>query len=282
MSQRLVDQLQADADVSHHCRLLGISRSGYYAWRQRASRPPCATTPILKAAFAASGQTYGSRRLVADLRQRGVVAGRFLVRRLMHDSDLKPVWRRRFVTTTDSRHDRPVADNHLARQFDPLEPNRVWSSDITYIPTRRGWLYLAIVMDLYARKIVGWAMASQMPADLVCSALRMALAQRAPEPGLLIHSDRGSQYASAEYQRLIGQHGLLGSMSGKGNCWDNAVVERFFLSLKTERVWQRDYANHAEAQRDITDYIVRFYNDRRIHSTLDNLSPNAFEQRAAA
>jgi len=169
----------------------------------------------------------------------------------------------------------------LARRFNPSDPNQAWVSDITYIRTRNGWLYLAVVLDLYARKIVGWAMAPTLHAELVCTALQLAIAQRQPAPGLIVHSDRGSQYASALHQALLARHGLVGSMSRKGNCWDNAVMERFFLSLKTERVWQRDYANHNEATTDIASYIVGFYNSVRLHSKLGNLPPNAFEHQSA-
>jgi putative transposase len=168
----------------------------------------------------------------------------------------------------------------LARQFTQLKANTAWVCDITYIHTRSGWLYLAAVLDLYSRKIVGWAMAPSMTAPLVCAALEMAVAQRCPPAGLVVHSDRGSQYASAEHQALLKHHGLVGSMSRKANCWDNAVMERFFLNLKMERVWQQDYANHAEAMRDVADYIVVFYNAVRLHSTLGNRSPNAFERES--
>jgi len=189
-------------------------------------------------------------------------------------------WRRKFVHTTNSRHDLPVAPNVLRRRFTPEEPNTAWVSDLTYIRTRSGWLYLAAVMDLYSRKIVGWAMAPSMPAQLVCDALGMAIASRRPAPGLIVHSDQGSQYASAEHTRLLDRHGLIASMSRKGNCWDNAVMERFFLNLKMERVWQRAYANHAEARLDIADYIVGFYNSIRLHSTLGYRSPMEFELQA--
>lgn len=269
--------------MSQSCRVLGISRSGYYAARQRTRQPRiCAITPVLKAAFADSGRSYGSRRLRAALSHKGIVIGRYRVRRLMRQSGLKPVWRRKFVATTHSRHDLPVADNRLDRQFDPVAPNTAWAADITYIRTRAGWLYLAVVLDLYSRKVIGWAMDRTMPAALVCRALRTAITQRRPPRGLIVHSDRGSQYASAEHLALLDAHGAHCSMSRVGNCWDNAVVERFFLSLKMERVWQRDYANHAEAERDVTDYIVRFYNDQRLSSTLHYVSPNAFERAAAA
>ena len=156
---------------------------------------------------------------------------------------MKPVWQRKFVHTTDSNHDLPIAANILNRRFNPAAPNVAYVTDITYIRTRSGWLYLAMVLDLFSRKIVGWAMAPKMPAELACAALRMAIQQRQPAPGLIVHSDRGSQYASDLYQALLDQHGFVCSMSRKGNCWDNAVAERFFLNLKMERVWQRDDAN---------------------------------------
>jgi putative transposase len=263
--------------------VLGVSRSGYYGARQRTKLAPkaCLLSTQLKAEFAASGRVYGSRRLGAVLRAQGLHIGRYRVRRLMRENRLRALWRRKFVHTTDSGHALPVSDNVLARRFNPSGPNQAWVSDITYIRTRSGWLYLAVVLDLYARKVVGWAMAPTMHAELVCAALQLAIAQRQPAPGLIVHSDRGSQYASALHQALLVRHGLVGSMSRKGNCWDNAVMERFFLSLKTERVWQRDYANHAEAMTDIADYIVGFYNSVRLHSKLGNLPPNAFEQQSA-
>lgn len=269
--------------VDQVCRVLEISRSGYYAARKRTTAAPkvCLESVQLKAAFAASGQAYGSRRLRASLALRGLSLGRYRVRSLMRQHRLRPVWKRKFIHTTDSRHSLPISPNVLARQFDPAAPNQAWVADITYIRTRAGWLYLAVVLDLYARKVVGWAMAPDMQATLVCSALQLAIAQRQPAAGLIVHSDRGSQYASAAHQKLLSKHGLVGSMSRKGNCWDNAVMERFFLNLKMERVWQRDYANHAEATVDVADYIVSFYNNVRLHSKLGNLPPNAFEQKTA-
>lgn len=284
MSYQLVEQLHKKAvPVGRLCRVLGVSRSGYYGCRQRAKLAPkaCLVSTQLKAEFAASGKVYGSRRLSAVLCAQGLRIGRHRVRRLMREHGLRSLWRRKFVHTTDSGHALPVSANVLARRFNPSGPNQAWVSDITYIRTRSGWLYLAVVLDLYARKVVGWAMAPTMHAELVCAALQLAIAQRQPTPGLIVHSDRGSQYASALHQALLARHSLVGSMSRKGNCWDNAVMERFFLSLKTERVWQRDYANHAEAMTDIADYIVGFYNSVRLHSKLGNLPPNAFEQQSA-
>jgi putative transposase len=272
------------ATVNQWCRVLGISRSGLYAARQRRSQPrqACALSVHAKAAFETSGGNYGSRRLSAALRAKGLDVGRHRVRSLMRENGLRARWRRKFVHTTDSRHEMPVAANVLDRQFRPAQANRAWVCDMTYVRTRSGWLYLAVVLDLFSRKIVGWAMAPSMPAELVCSALSLAIASRKPAAGLLVHSDRGSQYASQAHTELLTRHGLVGSMSRKGNCWDNAVMERFFLNLKMERVWLGDYANHAEAQADIADYIVNFYNPVRLHSTLGYQSPAQYEQQHAA
>jgi len=279
----LIAQWTEKAPVKQLCRVLEVSRSGFYAARQRATRPDelCAQSVQAKAAFEASGATYGSRRVSAALRAAGIDVGRHRARTLMKRNHLRPKWRRKFVHTTDSKHGLPVAANVLQRQFAPAKPNTAWVSDLTYIRTRSGWLYLAAVMDLYSRKIVGWAMAPNMPAELVCDALSMAIATRRPAPGLIVHSDQGSQYASAEHTGLLGRHGLTASMSRKGDCWDNAVMERFFLNLKMERVWQRDYANHTEAKVDIADYIVGFYNGIRLHSTLGYRSPTMYERQTA-
>ncbi len=265
------------------CRVLRVSRSGFYESRRQRQRPSivCAVAVKLKAIFSATDDCYGSRRLLKALRTSGVSIGRFKVRRLMKENGLRAVWKRKFVHTTDSNHNLPVAQNLLNRQFNPERINHSWVADITYIRTGSGWLYLAAVMDLCSRKIVGWAMAPHMRSELVYSAMQMAIAQRQPGPGLIAHSDRGSQYASLSYRQLLTKHAMRCSMSRKGNCWDNAVMERFFLNLKMERVWRGNYANHAEATKDITDYIVRFYNDERLHSTLGYLPPNGYEQQAA-
>ena len=284
MSYTLIEDLKKKAiPVSQACSALGVSRSGYYSAAKASLAAPkaCADSVHLKAAFAASGRAYGSRRLCTALQSRGITIGRHRVRSLMRANQLRSVWRRKFIHTTDSKHTMPVAANVLNREFARALPNQAWVSDITYIRTRSGWLYLAAVLDLHSRKIVGWALAPGMPAALVCAALQMAIVQRNPAPGLIVHSDRGTQYASGLHQALLAQHGLVGSMSRKGNCWDNAVMERFFLNLKMERVWQKDYANHAEAITDVADYIVNFYNAVRLHSTLGNLSPIAFEHQSA-
>ena len=284
MIHQLVHQLQRKAyPVTRVCQVLRISRSGFYEARQRRQKPQgiCPVTVKLKAMFFAAERCYGSRRLLSGLRKDGISIGRFKVRRLMKKHGLRPVWKPKFIHTTNSNHGLPVAENLLNRQFNPQRANLSWVADITYIRTRSGWLYLAAVMDLFSRKIVGWAMAPHMRAELVCSAMQLAITQRQPEPGLIAHSDQGSQYAGATYQGLLERHGMRCSMSARGNCWDNAVMERFFLNLKMERTWRRDYANHNEAIKDITDYIVRFYNEDRLHSTLGYLPPNQYEKQAA-
>jgi transposase InsO family protein len=285
MIHQLLKQLQAEKayPLSQCCRVLGISRSGYYEAERRTKRTKslCETSIQLKSVFETSGRCYGSRRVKAALEGKGIRIGRYKVRTLMRKNQLKPIWKRKFIHTTDSKHNLPVFENILNRQFKPEAANQAWVADITYIRTLSGWLYLAAVLDLYSRKIVGWAMAPSMPAELVCVALQMAIAQRQPTAGLIVHSDRGSQYASDEYQKLIEQHGFIGSMSRKGNCWDNSVMERFFLNLKMERVWRQHYANHQEAIKDITDYIVCFYNAKRLHSVLGNVPPNLYEQEMA-
>ncbi|MBD8203285.1 IS3 family transposase [Pseudomonas viridiflava] len=281
---QMVHQLQSKAyPVARVCRVLRISRSGFYEAHQRQlnPKPVCTAVTRIKAIFEASEHCYGSRRTLSLLRAEGMSIGRFKVRRLMKQQGLRPVWKRKFVHTTNSNHNLPVAENLLNRQFNPEAIDRSWVADITYIRTRGGWVYLAAVMDLFSRKIVGWAMATHMRAELVTSAMQLAVAQRQPEPGLIAHSDRGSQYAGAAYQALLARHDMRCSMSRKGNCWDNAVMERFFLNLKMERTWRKDYANQGEAIKDISDYIVRFYNESRLHSTLGYVPPNHYERQAA-
>ena len=285
MTYRLVRQLQQKAySVAHVCRVLNVSRSGFYEAGKRAAAPVsiCPVTVQLRASFKDSGGCFGSRPLRTALRDKGMAIGLYKIRRLMRANGLRSAWKPKFVHTTDSNHDLPIAENVLNRHFNPVTPNEAWVADITYIRTRSGWLYLAVVLDLFSRKIVGWSMAPNMPAELVCSAMQLAIAQRQPPPGLIAHSDRGSQYASASYRALLARNDMQQSMSRKGNCWDNAVMERFFLSLKMERVWRRDYANHGEAIRDITEYIVGFYNNKRLHSKLGYLPPTVYEQAMAS
>ena len=266
--------------ISRCCKLIDLQPSSYYAITVRQALPPKVdnTQIALQAAFMASGQSYGSRRLMRALNRQGFNVGRYRVRTMMKVAQLVPVWKRKFVRTTDSKHTGRIAPNLLQQDFKVTRMNTVWVADITYIRTQSGWLYLAAVMDLYARKIVGWALASHMRASLVCSALNMAIIARQPSTDLVVHTDQGSQYASDDYLALLAKHKITASMSGRGNCYDNAVMERFFLNLKMERVWQTHYANHQEAVKDISHYIVAFYNGTRLHSSLGYLSPNQFEE----
>jgi transposase InsO family protein len=224
---------------------------------------------------------YGSPRIHKELVARGHTCCVHTVAKLMRDHDIRAKTARKFrVRTTDSDHDLPVADNLLGRQFDPAGPNETWRTDITSIPTGEGWLYLAVVEDLYARRIVGWAMAEDMESRLVVDALELAVQRRLPGEGLLSHSDRGSQYASEHYQRLLARHGILCSMSRKADCWDNAPMESFFASLKKELVHDADFATRAEARAALVEYIEVFYNNQRRHSSLGYVSPAEYEQSA--
>ena len=209
----------------------------------------------------------------------GYPVGRRRTQRLMKQAEVFVRYRKKYKVTTNSKHKKPVYENVLNRQFHVAEANKAYVSDITYVWTQEGWLYLAVVMDLFSRKIVGWSMSSRMKASLVCDALNMAIWQRKPPTGLIVHSDRGSQYASKEYRNLLKMHHYAGSMSKKGDCWDNSVIESFFGSLKQERVQWRNYQTRWEAQQDILNYITMFYNSNRLHSYLGYQSPNQFEQK---
>jgi transposase InsO family protein len=264
------------------CQTLGVSCQGFYAWRDRPSseqqRRRDALLVAIRAVHAEVKQRYGSPRIHAELQARGVACSVNTVAKLMHDNNVRAKTTRKFKNTTDSNHPLPVADNLLDRQFDPHGPNERWLADITYIPTREGWLYLAAIEDLYSRRVVGWSMADHMESRLVVDALEMAVARRLPAEGLLAHSDRGSQYASAHYQQLLGKHGIACSMSGVGQCWDNAPMESFFASLKKELVHHEDYQTKAEARGSIFEYIEAFYNPKRRHSYLGYVSPAEYEQ----
>ena len=266
-------------DIANACRLLGVSRSGYYAARQRALAAPrlCPVSVKLQAAFARSGRSYGSRRLLKALRAKGLQIGRHRVRRLMREHQLRTVWRRKFVHTTDSRHGLPVAPNVLDRQFDPVMPNRAWVTDITYVRTRSGWLYLAAVMDLFSRKIVGWAMAPSIPAELVCSALQMAITQRQPPAGLIVHSDRGSQFRSRRFLKALKRHGLTGSMGRVGACGDNAAMESFFALLQKNVLDRGGWATRQQLRLAIVHWIEATYHRKRRQRRLGKLTPVEFE-----
>lgn len=268
------------------CRVLAVSRSGYYAWCARPLSPRAQADQQLglaiRAVHAASRRTYGSPRVQAELGAQGWRCGRHQVARLMRAAGLAGQHRRRGRGTTDSGHAFPVVANTLARQFAVARPNQVWAADLTYVPTDEGWLYLAVVLDLASRRVVGWAMQARLTEAVALAALRMALGQRRPGGGLVHHSDRGSQYASRAYQAELARQGIQPSMSRRGNVWDNAVVESFFATVKTELVHQRHYRSRREAQADLFAYLELWYNRRRRHSALGYLSPAAFERQQVA
>jgi transposase InsO family protein len=271
-----------DLPVDILCDVLEVSRSGYYAWRGRPSSHQSQRRAALAAKIgvvhADHRGVYGSPRVWKALKAGGETVSRNTVAKVMRVQGLRGKVKRKFVPrTTDSAHGQPVAPNVLDRQFTAAEPNRKWAGDITYIPTEEGWLYLAGVIDLHSRRIVGWSMADHLQTDLVADALTMALARRLPAAGLLHHSDRGVQYASDAYQSLLRDHGIQGSMSGKGDCWDNAVMESFWATLKTELVHHEHYATREQARRSIFEYIEVFYNRKRLHSSLGYVSPETFE-----
>ena len=269
--------------VVHMCRLLGVKRSSYYDWRKRPAKvipaEELALRRRMKALFAASRESLGSRTMMENLRKEGFEIGRERTRKLMKALNLKVKQKRKYKVTTDSKHRLPVAENVLDRQFLPTGPNQAWGTDITYLWTQEGWLYLAVVIDLYSRRVVGWAMDRRMKKALVIRALMMAINLRKPAAGLIHHSDRGSQYASHDYQKLLKQHGMVTSMSRKGNCWDNAPVERFFSSLKREWTGDRLYRTRREAIADVREYVAVYYNSKRLHSTLGYKTPLDYEKK---
>jgi putative transposase len=266
------------------CRVLGVSKSGYYAWLGRPESRRTSANRVLvsqiRVVHQRSRKSYGSPRITEELNDIGVPCGRHRVARLMRHAGIRAKTVKKYKATTDSKHSLPVSPNLLSRQFTVTRPNRVWVSDITYVRTTEGWLYLAAVMDLYARRIVGWAMSERIDGELTLSALRQALNQRRPSPGLIHHSDRGKQYAAGDYQKLLRDHGALCSMSRKGDCWDNAPCESFFGTLKQELVYQERFDTREEAKAKIFEYIEVFYNRQRRHSSAGSRSPVEFERLA--
>lgn len=264
------------------CQMLDVRRSAFYEWRDRPRKviaeDELALRRCMKELFAASRGSLGSRTMMKNLRQEGFEIGREKTRRLMKQLNLKVKSKRKYRVTTDSRHQLPVAENVLDRDFSPSAPNQAWASDITFLWTQQGWIYLAVVIDLYSRRVIGWSIDRHMKKALVIRALMMAINLRKPPPGLIQHSDRGSQYASHAYQALLKQHGMIGSMSRKGNCWDNAPVERFFSSLKREWTGDRLYRTREEAIADVREYVAVYYNSRRLHSTLAYTTPMQYEE----
>ncbi len=272
-----------DFPVQLLCRMLSVQRSAYYDWRDRPGKvtgpEELALRRRMKALFAASRGSLGSRMMMKNLREEGFDIGRDRTRRLMKQLGLKVKHKRKYKVTTDSKHKLPVARNVLNRDFSPTAPNQSWGTDITYLWTQEGWIYLAVVIDLYSRRVVGWSIDRRMKKALVIRALMMAVNLRKPPPGLIHHSDRGSQYASHDYQKLLKQHGMICSMSRKGNCWDNAPVERFFSSLKREWTGDRWYRTRQEAIADVREYVAVYYNSKRLHSTLGYTTPLNYEKR---
>jgi putative transposase len=282
MTFRFIEDHREHWPVRLLCETLEVSTAGYYAWRQRptSSQEQRRTALVveIRAIHAETKARYGSPRVHAELAARGQDCCVNTVAKLMHDHDIRAKTARKFRCTTDSNHHLPVADNVLDRQFNPSEANEVWVADITYIPTREGWLYLAAVEDLFSRRVVGWSIAEHLESRLVVDALELAVQRRLPGEGLLTHSDRGSQYASEHYQLLLAKHGIVCSMSRKADCWDNAPMESFFASLKKELVHDADFVTKAEARAALVEYIEVFYNNQRRHSSLGYVSPAEYEQ----
>jgi len=264
------------------CKALDVSQSGYHAWRTRPQsdrkRIDWRLLLLIEKIHQGSRGTYGSPRVHAVLEGKGETCSKGKVERLMRKHGIRAKTKKKFKATTDSKHRLPVSANVLNRDFKPSAPDRSWAGDITYLWTGEGWLYLAVVLDLFSRKVVGWAMERTMNRDLVLKALKMAIRARKPEPGLISHSDRGSQYASNDYQELLKIYGITCSMSRKGNCWDNSVVESFFGTLKQEHVFFCDFMTREEARRSVFEWIEGFYNRERLHSTLGNRSPEEYER----
>lgn len=283
MKYAFIRQHSNDYPVKQLCRQLGVQRSAYYDWRARPGKvvPPQELTlrRCMKALFAGSRGSLGSRTMMRNLRDEGFEIGRDKTRWLMKRLGLKVRQKRKYKVTTDSKHNLPVAKNVLNRQFSPAAPNQVWGTDITYLWTQQGWIYLAVVIDLYSRRVVGWAIDRRMKKALVIRALMMAVNLRKPPPGLICHSDRGSQYASHDYQKLLTQHQMICSMSRKGDCWDNAPVERLFSSLKREWTGNRLYRTRQEAIADVREYVAVYYNSKRLHSALGYTTPMNYEKR---
>ncbi|WP_155888043.1 IS3 family transposase [Cupriavidus sp. WS] len=275
----VIEQAEKVWPVAVVCEILGMPRSTYYAWKARQAKP-CAQREALmgqvQAIHETSGQSYGSRRMSQELRRRGHAVGRHRARGLMREAQVAVRKARKHYYSKGGKSS-AIAPNRLNRQFAVAQPNRVWAGDVTFIWTQQGWLYLAVVMDLFSRRVVGWAYSNSADTRLVVRALRIALSSRQPAEGLMFHSDQGSPYASHAFQELLREEGITPSMSRAGNCWDNAVVERFFCSLKGERIRDRIYCDRAEAQADITNYVLFFYNQQRLHSAAMNMPPAEYE-----
>ena len=269
------------------CHVLGVKNNNFYSYQKRKAQTPVDTThqemlEWVKDIAEFSDNTYGERRIQKALNLLDFPVGRRKTAQLMKEANVWVRYKKKYKATTNSEHNKPVYENELEQNFNVQQPDQAWVQDITYIWTSEGWLYLAIVIDLYSRKVVGWSMGTRMKAQLVCDALTMAMWQRKPKAGLIVHSDQGVQYASHQYRRILRLHGFVGSMSKKGCCWDNAVAESFFGSLKQERIHWRNYQTRYAAQQDVLNYITMWYNSQRMHSYIDYQSPNEFERKKSA
>jgi putative transposase len=281
MRFRVIEAEKAKVPIRRSCALLDVSESGFYAWQGREpsqrQRDDMVLLAHVRSQFFTSHETYGSPRMTVELKEAGVAIGRHRVARLMRENGLKAFQKRRFKRTTDSAHGGLIAPNMLDQDFEATGPNQKWGVDISYIWTAEGWLYLAIVLDFFSRRIIGWSVSDRLKKDLALSALERAIAIRRPPQDVIHHSDRGSQYCSDKYQALLKKHGFIISMSGKGNCYDNAMVETVFRTIKSELIWRTIYKTRSQAITDIEAYIDGFYNPRRRHSALGYKSPIAFE-----
>jgi len=286
MRFRLIEDHRDAWPVRVMCDALSVSPSGYYAWRSRPESPrKIANRELLvdiRRVYRQHRERYGAPRIHAELRAEGHTLSRKRVARVMRQHGIRARAPRRYrVCTTDSKHSLPVAENLLDQNFVAERPDQVWLADITYIPTGEGWLYLAVILDLFTRKVVGWAMRDHMRAELTIAALTMAIQRRRPRAGLVHHSDRGSQYAAGDYRDILRTAAIVQSMSRKGNCWDNAPMESFFGTLKTELVHQREYPDRDAARRDLFAYVEAYYNRRRLHSAIGYITPEQAEAKSA-
>ena len=284
MKYWFIDQHCSLYGVQKMCRVLEVSRSGYYGWkRQPQGKRQKENEQILmeiRESHKNSRRAYGSPRITEDLQANGTKCGENRVARLMKNNGIVGKAKKKFKATTNSRHNLPIAENVLNQNFTAKEPNTVWVSDITYVPTLEGWLYLVVILDLFSRQVVGWAMSDRLTSGFVVKALYQAIGRRQPSSGCILHSDRGVQYASSDFRDTLKAFGFIQSMSRKGNCYDNAVAESFFHTLKTEHVYEYRYETRAEARQSIFDYIEMFYNRQRRHSALGYRSPVSFELEA--
>jgi putative transposase len=284
MSFAFIETEKASFPINRMCRVLDVSQSGFFAWRDRPTclrqRQDSIFLTHIRTAFALSNSTYGSPRMHRDLVDEGHAIGRHRTARLMRQNGLVARRKRGFKRTTDSEHAWPVAPNLVAQDFQAESPDRKWGSDISYVWTAEGWLYLAVVIDLFSRRVVGWATSDRLKRSLAVDALRRAIATRSTSPDLTHHSDRGSQYCSVDYQAELRRHDIRISMSGRGNCYDNAMVETFFKTIKAELIWPTAWQTRKQAENAIARYIDGFYNPVRRHSSLGFQSPIAFERKA--